>query len=314
MSYKFGIFGTATVIAGLATYWYYKGRRIWVKVGTVSKLYVYPVKSTSPTQVEKVLCTKYGAAASKDSGFDRSFMVVDENNKFITARQNNRLLLIKVVVHTNSITLTYKDNQPITVHQPQNLNEAVVCELFRKEVSGYECGDEVNEWLSDVLEQSCKLIFYPPYSGEKNYERTLKTHKASFVAAFQDEAPYNILSDASVSFLNENLDTSVSERNFRPNILVTGCEAFAEDSWKNMKINNIEFNHIGRTGRCIFTTIDPDTGVRSKVFEPLKTLRRIRKPNAEEKAHDGESPRFGCHITTKMEGVISCGDDVYCLM
>ena len=55
-------------------------------------------------------------------------MVVDENNKFITARQNNRLLLIKVVVHTNSITLTYKDNQPITVHQPQNLNEAVVCE------------------------------------------------------------------------------------------------------------------------------------------------------------------------------------------
>ena len=71
MSYKLGIFGTATVIAGLATYWYYKGRRIWVKVGTVSKLYVYPVKSTSPTQVEKVLCTKYGAAVSKDSGFDR---------------------------------------------------------------------------------------------------------------------------------------------------------------------------------------------------------------------------------------------------
>ena len=71
MSYEIGIFGITAVVSGLATYWYYKLRRKWVKVEIVSKLYVYPVKSTSPVEVEKLFCTKYGASASKASGFDR---------------------------------------------------------------------------------------------------------------------------------------------------------------------------------------------------------------------------------------------------
>ena len=50
-------------------------------------------------------------------------------------------------------------------------------------------------------------------------------------ASFQDDAPYTILFDASVSFLNNHLECRVSERNFRPNIFVTGCEAFAEVSF-----------------------------------------------------------------------------------
>ena len=71
MSYNIVSIGTATVVAGFATYWFFKVRKTWVKVGTVSKLYVYPLKSSSPTEVEKVYCTKYGAAASESSGFDR---------------------------------------------------------------------------------------------------------------------------------------------------------------------------------------------------------------------------------------------------
>jgi len=314
MSYKLSIFGTATVVAGFATYWFFKVRKTWVKVGTVSKLYVYPLKSSSPTEVEKVYCTKYGAAASESSGFDRSFMIVDENNKDIPIVKNTQPLLIKVTVHENGLTLKYKEKQPITVQQPYSLKKAVVCQFSRKEVLGYDCGDEVNEWLSDVFGKSCKLMYSPPNNSEIFYKRTLLTSKIGWVASFQEDAPYNILSDASVSFLNDHLDTCVSERNFRPNIFVTGCKAFAEDSWKTVKINNVEFNHIMRTGRCIFTTIDPDTGIRSKVFEPLKTLRRVRKPTDEEKNTDSDSPRFGNHITTKMEGIISCGDDIYCLM
>ena len=41
---------------------------------------------------------------------------------------------------------------------------------------------------------------------------------------------------------------------------------------------------------------------------------RIRKPTAKEKEIQGDCPKFANHINTKMEGVISCGDDVYCLM
>ena len=40
---------------------------------------------------------------------------------------------------------------------------------------------------------------------------------------------------------------------------------------------------------------------------------RIRKPTDKEKEIQG-GPKFANHINTKMEGVISCGDDVYCLI
>jgi len=314
MSYDTCIFGITTVVFGLATYWYYKLRRTWVKVGTVSKLYVYPVKSTSSVKVENLFCTRYGASASKASGFDRSFMVVDENNKDVSVINNTKLLLIKVIAHKNGLTLTYNEKQPITVQKPCNLKEPVICKFSSKEVLGYECGDEVNRWVSDVLGQPCKLVYSPPNCSEISYERNLLSSKIGWVASFQEDAPYTILSDASLSFLNNHLECRVSERNFRPNIFVTGCEAFAEDSWTNIKINEVEFNHVMRCGRCTFTTIDPDTAIKSKNFEPLRTLRRIRKPTAKEKEIQGDCPKFANHIATKMEGVISCGDDVYCLM
>jgi len=66
--------------------------------------------------------------------------------------------------------------------------------------------------------------------------------------------------------------------------------------------------------RCLFTTIDPLTGTPSKDFEPLKTLRSFRKPTEEEKKSQGLSPLFGNHLATNMEGTISVGDDIYCLM
>jgi len=75
------------------------------------------------------------------------------------------------------------------------------------------------------------------------------TADGSFVAAYQDVAPFNILSDASVDDLNSRLDTKITCRNFRPNILATGCGSFDEDSWKKVKINGIEFDNVMRTGR-----------------------------------------------------------------
>lgn len=55
---------------------------------------------------------------------------------------------------------------------------------------------------------------------------------ASFSAqvAYPDCSPVLILSEASLADLNARLGKKVKMENFRPNIVVTGCEAFAEVS------------------------------------------------------------------------------------
>lgn len=56
------------------------------------------------------------------------------------------------------------------------------------------------------------------------------------------------------------------------------------------------------------TTVDPNTGVKSKDGEPLKTLRKFRS--------FGElkgSPAFGVNTTPDVLGMVKVGDPVYAI-
>ena len=62
---------------------------------------------------------------------------------------------------------------------------------------------------------------------------------------------------------------------FRPNLVVKGCEPFAEDTWNRIRIGNVELAVVKPCARCVVTTIDKETLEQSK--EPLKTLGKYRK-------------------------------------
>jgi len=64
---------------------------------------------------------------------------------------------------------------------------------------------------------------------------------------------------------------------FRPNLVISGCSSYAEDSWRTISIGEISFRLPKPCARCSITTIDPETGKAGK--EPLHTLNRIRKWN-----------------------------------
>lgn len=73
--------------------------------------------------------------------------------------------------------------------------------------------------------------------------------------------------------LNSRLSTPVTVYQFRPNIIIENVVAFAEDNWKWLKIGDeAVFYNVKPCTRCIFTTLDAETGDRSKEREPLKTL------------------------------------------
>lgn len=81
------------------------------------------------------------------------------------------------------------------------------------------------------------------------------------------------MNEASIADLNTRLEDQVTPLHFRPNFIVKGAEALDEDTWDWIKIGPVIFRNVKPCTRCIFTTIDPDAGIKNNETEPLKTLK-----------------------------------------
>lgn len=96
--------------------------------------------------------------------------------------------------------------------------------------------------------------------------------------AFGDSFPLHIMNLASVHDVGSKLrgdPFQLSVRRFRPNIVFTGPEAYAEDSWKRIKIGGHEYYVSCRTVRCLLPNVDPITGEKHP-SEPNRALKSFR--------------------------------------
>ena len=129
------------------------------------------------------------------------------------------------------------------------------------------------------------------------------------VTDFADAYPLHILNVASVQDLSANLTYELprmSVRRFRPNIVVTGPKAYAEDEWKQVRIGRYEYHVPCRTVRCKMPNVCDKTGKRH-THEPDFTLRKMRDVDAGAKG-------FGClgmqAVPAEEHGVVKVGDRV----
>jgi uncharacterized protein YcbX len=106
-----------------------------------------------------------------------------------------------------------------------------------------------------------------------------------------------IISEASLQDLNSRLDSPLPMNRFRPNIVVKDCDPFAEDTWKHIRIGDVEMALVKPCPRCEVTTIDKETLERNK--EPLKTLGKYRKQKG--------GAMFGMNVIPLNEGEIKVG-------
>src|SRR5690606_28095292 len=92
--------------------------------------------------------------------------------------------------------------------------------------------------------------------------------------SFADAMPYLIIGQRSLDDLNDKLQEPLPMNRFRPNLVFSGGEAFAEDSWERVRIGECTFKVTKPCARCVLTTVDQETGNTGK--EPLKTLATYR--------------------------------------
>jgi hypothetical protein len=106
----------------------------------------------------------------------------------------------------------------------------------------------------------------------------------------------------SLDALNGWLDDPVPMTRFRPNIVVGGAAAWAEDEWLGgrLRIGGPVFRAAKPCDRCLVTTVDQETGEKGR--EPLFALGRFRKfPGG---------LMFGVNLIPDGAGRVAVGDEV----
>ncbi|XP_073528009.1 mitochondrial amidoxime reducing component 2-like [Phyllobates terribilis] len=289
-----------------------KKKRQMRRVGAVSQLFLYPVKSCRGLALEEAECREYGLKNGQLK--DRHWLVVKEDKVHVSAREEPRLVLITATIDNDHLTLRAPeiDVLQIPLELPKT-NAVFTCKVHGHEVQGRDCGDEASDWVTNYLKssQAYRLVYFEDKMKTRNPKNEFSLYTESGQVAYPDLAPYLVLSEASLENLNTKLENKVSNRNFRPNIVFSGCEAFAEDTWKEIQIGSqVIMKRVIPCFRCILTTIDPDTGIIN-MMEPLKTLRSYRLCDTEDKKVFKSSPLFGQYFKMLKRGTIRVGDPVY---
>jgi len=256
---------------------------------TLTQINVYPIKSMSGFQVSSAFVGSTGLS------HDRQMMLIDDNGKFVTARKFPRLLAFKCVLHQTGVVITNASGQSLKINMT-DFSQIVLVNIWRHEMAASAANDDINQWISDELGMSVRLV-----RVNDDSQRTVE--KTSQSLAFSDGFPLLIIGEESLSTLNDKASEPSLMSQFRSNLIFSGGDGFIEDTWRRVKIGEVEFEFVKPCERCIMTTVDMTSLTFKKSKEPLRTLATFR-------ADERGRLMFGENLIATNEGIITVGDSI----
>lgn len=321
-------YASAVVVgAGTAVFflwWWWTGKRKeqkppakWRKVGELSDLIAYPVKSLGSVRVTAMECTSLGLK----SGWlrDRTLMIIDLDGHFVTGRQYSKMVQVSPSISGSVLTLNAPGMMSVSVDLAHLRRKGFRAAIWGQAVPARDCGEEVARWLSRYILQEdigLRLVYYPLDRSARSVRTKNKVFPLTIsedTGAYPDATSYSLINETSISELNSRLEEPVTAHHFRPNFVVKGATAYEEDGWDWIKIGNVIFRNVKPCTRCIFTIVDPETGIKNSKAEPLKTLKTYRQiTDPELRPYTGDSPVMGIHLGLRNpNGIVRLGDPVY---
>ncbi|MCF7807349.1 MAG: MOSC N-terminal beta barrel domain-containing protein [Candidatus Marinimicrobia bacterium] len=258
---------------------------------SVHSLHIYPVKSLQGIDL------KSARLGIRGLQYDRTWMVTDAQNKFITQRHYPKLARIQVELTQDQMTLSHPSMDPLCVDLEDSHSDQLEATIWDDKVKAMDEGKEASQWLTQVLGtidgHSLKLLRYHPDHIRHVSQKHLRDEAAH--TAFADGFPFLITSVESLGKLNEVLQNNGSQpvgmNRFRPNIVIRGVEPFGENSLDTLASNSGEYGLGIRKPcqRCHVTTIDQSTGQKIEPKEPLRTLLQMDTQPGLEGAYFGQN-------------------------
>ncbi|AGL14803.1 MOSC domain-containing protein [Actinoplanes sp. N902-109] len=268
----------------------------------ITSLHTYPVKGCRRLDHDEAVVEPWGFAA------DRRWMAIGPDGVGITQRQAPALTRLRALPQPGGVLLTIlpanaasptaapRDGLPVTeprdgssvaaprddlslagprdgllVAEPVGGPEVAIRVFREKPPVAARLAVDAEEFLSDLLRRPARLAWLADPTARPIQHNALPADRVSFADGF----PVLLTNEASLAALGLDLPMT----RFRPNIVITGADAWTEDTWigGRLRIGGTLFRVAEACNRCVVTTIDQDNG--TKAAEPLRTLGRLRRRN-----------------------------------
>lgn len=257
---------------------------------TLATIHRYPIKSTAGSSLQRARVEEEGLVG------DRRFMVVRPDGTFLTARTHPGLQRVRAQFDGERLTLTHDVLPPVDVARREFSGHPFDTQVWADPVTATTTHASLDEWFSDAAGEPARLLWLG--------ERSPRYRDAIGVrVSFADGYPLLLISEASMEDLNARTDGTHVMAQFRPNLVATGTEPYAEDGWKRIRIGEVTFRVDAPCSRCAMVTVDPSRGEKRADKEPLKTLAGYRR---------GEKGKvyFGQNLVAENSGEIQVGDTI----
>jgi uncharacterized protein len=259
----------------------------------VDSLLIYPVKGLRAVDLDAAALEPRGLA------HDRRWMLVDEAGKFITQREQPKLARLNAEITDDGLRLS-GDHGSITVSQPGVDAARLPVILWKQNIEGYAAAPEASAWLSEFLGAPCRLVWQGGLP-----RATSEQYAPGGTVSYADGFPLLVTVTASLDDLNRRMPQPLPMNRFRPNIVISGAPAWAEDGWRKLRIGAVTLDIVKPCTRCVVTTTHQQTGAKegNEPLNTLKTFRLLRSPSL-------TGVVFGQNAVPVVTGTVKVGDTV----
>ena len=219
--------------------------------------------------------------------YDRHWMLVDTSGRFVTQRTMPRMALIEPELAGGGLVVRAPGQAPFrTPLDAAVLSDAERIEVtvWRSTLNALDVGGEAAQWFSAFLGAPLRLVRFDPAAQRiANRDRTGDTIAP---LRFADGYPLLVIGQASLDDLNARLAKkgvdAIPMNRFRPNLVLSGIEAYEEDYIDTLRIETgagpIGLRFVKPCTRCPIPTIDQLSGAPDPRWphEPTDTLSAYR--------------------------------------
>ncbi|MFZ6815923.1 MOSC domain-containing protein [Undibacterium sp. Rencai35W] len=203
---------------------------------TITELTLYPIKSCAGINLRSAKISESGLSLQTGASLihDREWMMVDLAGLFLSQRSHPRMALIRPTMEDDQLMLLAPDMPALSIAlSPTESAPAtsLQVQVWDDQVAAFDCGDQAAAWLSQFLGTACRLVRFNPAGRRLASQKWTGDQEVGTL--FSDGFPLLLTSTASLDDLNQKLVSQGREvipmDRFRPNIVLSGLDAFEED-------------------------------------------------------------------------------------
>lgn len=266
----------------------------------LTSIHVHPVKSLRGLAPREAEVEPWGLAG------DRRWALIDDKGRVVTQRQCPRLARAAAALLPGGGVRLSAPGLPDVEARAPGQGPTVTVQIFGDTVAAVPARESApHAWARRWLGADVRLVHLDDPAVRRPVDPAYALPGET--VSFADGYPLLLTATASLDALNSLVaqgdhpgEGPLPMDRFRPNVVVGGTGAWAEDGWERLAIGEVVFRVAKRCGRCVVTTTDQRTGERGR--EPLRTLGRHRSI--------GGRLVFGQNLVPLTRGTVRVGDPV----